>query len=722
MAKRKSTAKSGRSKKQATPQAPAPPEVKTRDVMADYAARKERSRAQQAEQSKQGRDIGELPPVADPERRRRAMADPEVFCTTYFPLRFKKRMSDDQRASLIELDRVINGGGVKAYAAPRGDGKTTRAEVMTIRAILSGKRRFIALIGATGAAADESLQSIKGEFETNELLLADFPEVCYPVHALEGIHNKCKGQLYRGKPTRMKWSGNLIVLPTIEGSPASGAVFCCRGITGRVRGMKYRRPDGETVRPDLAIVDDPQTEKSAASQSQCKKRLDTITGAILGLAGPGESIACFVPCTVIVRGDLADQILDREMPAMAAFQGVRTRLVYAWPSDEKLWEEYGELRRQSLRTYGDGRLSDALYKKHKKPMDVGAKVAWNERYDADAGELSAIQHAMNLRIDRPDTFDAEYQNEPRDETSDDDKLPTPAAIVAKQIGLARGVLPLKCTQVTAFVDVQQRLLYYAICGWSPDFTGHVADYSTWPDPGTHLFHLPRSAENHSAREHDCRSARCNSRGARQAHRAPGRPRVGARRRGQIPYYKILIDSGNWADVVYQCCRESVHSALLLPSKGMGIKSDRAPISEWKRHEGQLVGEEWMLGRVENKRAVRLLTYDTNFWKTRLFTALNTAIGDRGCLSLLGFKRQPRHARRPRDERDARQDLWPRPHGLRLQTPPRKARQPFARLPRRQPCRRQLARLPIDRRAGYTFQAQAAHAAAGFTLAMLGECL
>jgi hypothetical protein len=599
--------------------------------MADYAARKERSRAQQAEQSKQGRDIGELPPVADPERRRRALADPELFCTTYFPLRFKKRMSDDQRASLIELDRVISDGGVKAYAAPRGDGKTTRAEVMTIKAILSGKRRFVAFVGATATAANESLESLKGEFETNELLLADFPEVCYPVHALEGIHNKCKGQLYRGKPTRMKWSGNLIVLPTIEGSPASGAVFCCRGITGRIRGMKYRRHDGETPRPDLAIVDDPQTERSAASGLQCKKRLDTITGAVLGLAGPGESIGCFVPCTVIVRGDLADQILDREH--MPAFQGVRTRLVYAWPSDEKRWEEYGELRRQSLRTYGDGRLSDALYKKHKKPMDVGAKVAWNERYDADAGELSAIQHAMNLRIDRPDTFDAEYQNEPRDETSDDDKLPTPAAIVAKQIGLARGVLPLKCTQVTAFIDVQQRLLYYAICGWSPDFTGHVADYSTWPDQGRTYFTY-REAQKTIQHGNTTAGVPGAIRAAldkliehlagRELEREDG---------AKFRITKILIDSGNWADVVYQCCRESVHSALLLPSKGMGIKSDRAPISEWKRHEGQLVGEEWMLGRLANRRAVRLLTYDTNFWKTRLFTALNTAIGDRGCLSL-----------------------------------------------------------------------------------------
>jgi hypothetical protein len=596
-----------------------------------YELKKERERARNAAASESGRDIGELPPVEDPERRSKALASPEFFCATYFPRRFTKNLSADQKASINELASVIYSGGVKAYAAPRGDGKTTRAEVMTIWAILTGKRRFVAFVGATRAAADESLQSIKGEFETNQLLLADFPEVCYPVQALEGIYNRCKGQLYQGEPTRMKWSGDMLVLPTIANSPASGAVICCRGITGRVRGMKCRSADGATFRPDLAIVDDPQTEKSAASPNQCKKRIDTITGAILGLAGPGESIACFVPCTVIVKGDLADQILDREQ--MPAFQGVRTKLVYDWPTAEKEWDQYAELRRQSLRTYGDGRLGNALYKKHKKAMDAGAKVAWPERFDADAGELSAIQHAMNLRIDRPDTFDAEYQNEPRDETADDDKLPTAAQIVAKQNGLARGVVPLKATQLTAFIDVQQRLLYHGECAWAPDFTGHVVDYGSWPDQGRHYFNYRDAAKT-----------------IQDGNTTAGVPGAIRAALDKLLHYlmtreftredglvmkisKVLIDSGNWADVVYQTCRESPYGAAVLPSKGMGIKADRAPISEWRRQDGQVLGEEWMLSRVENKRAVRLLTYDTNFWKTRLYTALNTAAGDRGCLSL-----------------------------------------------------------------------------------------
>ena len=607
----------------------------------DYARKRERERARNATASEKGRDIGELPPVADPERRGRALVDPEFFSTTYFPLRFTKALSDDQRASIGELKRIVEDGGTQAFAAPRGDGKTTRAEVMTIWAVITGKRRFAAFVGATRSAADESLQSIKGEFETNELLAADFPEVCHPIRSLEGIHNRAKGQLYQGQATYIKWSGDLLVLPTMPNSPASGAAICCRGITGRIRGMKFRRPDGETVRPDIAIVDDPQTERSANSAQQCKRRLDTITGAILGLAGPGQSIACFVPCTVIVKDDLADQILDQDK--QPAFQGVRTKLVYAWPTNEKLWEEYAELHRAGLRL-GELAAANAFYKKHRKPMDAGAKVAWAQRFDSDAGELSAIQHAMNLRIDRPATFDAEYQNEPRDETTDDEKLLTAGQIADKLSGLARGVVPLAATQLTAFIDVQQRLLYYVVCAWSPEFTGSCIDYGAWPDQGRSHF-LYREASRTIQQHFPTAGVPGAIRGALDRLIAELAGREFQQEGGAaFRINKILIDSGNWSDVVYQCCRESPHSALLVASKGKGVTSDRAPISEWKRHEGQLVGEEWMLGRVENKRATRLLTYDTHFWKTRLHTGLATAIGDRGAFTLFG----QRSATRPVD--------------------------------------------------------------------------
>lgn len=607
------------------------------DPAAAYTAKRERERARNASASESGRDIGELPRIADPKRRARALIDPEFYCTTYFPRRFTRALSDDQRASIKELARVIEEGGTKAYAAPRGDGKTTRAEVMTIWAVLKGKRRFAAFIGATRSAADESLQSIRGEFETNELLLDDFPEVCFPIWQLEGIYNRCKGQLYRGQPTRMKWSGDLLVLPTIEGSPASGAAICCRGITGRVRGMKYRRADGETVRPDIAIVDDPQTERSANSPQQCRRRLDTITGAILGLAGPGQSIACFVPCTVIVKDDLADQILNPM--TQPAFQGVRTKLVYAWATNEKLWEDYSDLRRAGQR---DGSLAatNKFYKQNRKAMDAGARVAWAERFDADAGELSAIQHAMNLRIDRAATFDAEYQNEPRDPAADDERLPTTAAIEQKLSGLPRAKVHLASTVLTAFIDVQQRLLYWGGAAWSPQFTGGLIDYGAWPDQGRanfqyrdtyHTIQKKYPAAGITGAIRSALDALIDELVKREFVREDGAP---------FRIQKILIDSGNWADVVYQCCRESPHAALLVPSKGMGIKCDRAPISEWKRHEGQIIGEDWMLGRVENKRSVRLLTYDTNVWKTRLYRGLATAAGDRGCITLPGEKQHP----------------------------------------------------------------------------------
>lgn len=607
----------------------------TRDVpwgtsAESYERKRDRQGAQNKQASEKARDIGELPKVVNPKRRAKALKDPHYFYETYFPRRFTLKMSADQRASIDELERISTEGGVKAYAAPRGDGKTTRAECAAIRAICKGKRRFIAVIGATKAAADDILSSIKGEFETNELLFEDFPEICHPIRMLEGIAQRSKAQTYQGELTRMRWSGTMLVLPTMPNSPASGVVVCVRGITGQIRGMKYRRPDGETIRPDLAIVDDPQTKRSAHSPHQCKRRLEIIRGDILGLAGPGKKIACFVPCTVITKGDLADQILDPEKFPM--FQGTRTQLVYEFPTDLKLWDEYAELRRAGQRRR-DLRAANAFYKKHRKAMDAGARVAWSERFDED--ELSAIQNAMNLKIDKPDAFDAEYQNQPRDEEAEEEKLLTADQIGVKVTALARFVVPLSATVLTAFIDCQKRLLYWAVCAWSPEFTGSCIGYGAWPEQPRRYFTY-REAHPTIPQRFPAAGELGAIRGALDMLIEELASREFTREDGlKLRIGRIIIDAGNWADVVYQCCRESKHAAILLPSKGKGIGPAKAPISEWKRHEGQLVGEEWLLGRVENKRAVRLLTYDTNYWKTRMHSGLATAAGDRGAFSLHG---------------------------------------------------------------------------------------
>jgi len=111
--------------------------------------------------------------------------------------------------------------------------------------------------------------------------------------------------------------------------------------------MKYKRADSRTVRPTLVVLDDPQTDESARSLSQCATRESILAGAVLGLAGPGTKISGIMPCTVIRPGDMADAILDRDRHP--EWNGQRTKLVYAFPTDEALWKRYAEVRAESLR-------------------------------------------------------------------------------------------------------------------------------------------------------------------------------------------------------------------------------------------------------------------------------------------------------------------------------------------------------------------------------------
>jgi hypothetical protein len=176
----------------------------------------------------------------------------------------------------------------------------------------------------------DMLDAIKMELDGNDLLLEDFPEALFPIQALDGIANRCNGQLYKGERTHIGWTAREVVLPTLKPdgwlqrddlrpfvredgtSKASGAIIKVAGITGRIRGMKYKRADGRTVRPTLVVLDDPQTDESARSLSQCATRESILAGAVLGLSGPGTKIAGIMPCTVIRPGDMADAILDRD--------------------------------------------------------------------------------------------------------------------------------------------------------------------------------------------------------------------------------------------------------------------------------------------------------------------------------------------------------------------------------------------------------------------------
>lgn len=599
----------------------------------DYASFRAEMARKSLEKSLEGRDIGDLPPVDDPERKERCRLDFKLFCETYFPEVYQLKWSDDHLRAIAKIQKSVLEGGLFALAMSRGSGKSSLTETAAIWAMLYGHREFVVLVGASESAALEMLDSIKTEFEVNEHIAADFPEVAYPIQKLQGIANRCAGQLYHGERTRITWTANEIVLPTIAGAASSGVIVRVAGITGRIRGMKYKKPDGRTIRPEFVVIDDPQTSESAGSIEQTRKRVRVLAGDILGLAGPGKKISGIMPCTVIRPGDMAEQILDKlKHPE---WNGERCKMMYQFPKNEELWNRYADLRADELREKGTFEEATEFYRQHREEMDEGAVVSWPDRHNYD--EISAIQHAMNLKFTDEAAFWAEYQNEPLPEDLGSDEQLTVDGIVNKLNGHSQRTVPVSANHLTMFIDVQKTLLFYVVCAWDDDFTGSVIDYGTWPDQRRRYFSLADANPTLQSKFPRAGLEGCIY-GGLKSLTEDYLSREFARDDGAaMKVEKCLIDA-NWGqstDVVYQFCRESAHANVIVPSHGKYIGASSKPMSEYKKAAGDRVGLNWRMPNIRGKRAVRHVIFDANYWKSFVASRLLMAVGDRGCLSLWG---------------------------------------------------------------------------------------
>jgi len=598
-----------------------------------YEQLREAARQRNAELARAGQDIGEIPAVVNLQRRQQAMASFKFFCERYFPDVFYLPWSPDHLKVIDKIEQAVLKGGLFALAMPRGSGKTVLMQMACLWSALIGSTPFVCLIAASADRAQHLLETIKVWLETNELLAEDFPEVTFPIRALERITNRQRGQRHNGVPTRIEWLNDKIVLPTIEGSIAAGVVISCSGMKGSdIRGQNHARADGKVVRPQLVMVDDPQTTESAWSPSQSQRRESILAGDVLGMAGPGKKISGLMACTVIRPGDMADNILDREKHP--EWQGERTKMVYVFPTNEKLWAQYADIRADSLRNDGDGSQATEFYRDNREAMDAGSVIAWPERHNTD--ELSAIQHAMNLKLRDEAAFFAEYQNEPLLETEGEEMLGV-EEITGKLNGYTRAVVPIGCNYLTLFIDVQQKALFWMLCGWETDFTGYILDYGTWPEQKRLYFTL-RDIRRTLAQQKpgaglegaifNALEKVCEERLGRCYRREDGL---------DMKIDRCLIDA-NWGqstDVVYQFCRQSRFSGIVLPSHGKYVGASSIPFSEYKRKKGDRVGLHWRIPNTTGKRAVRHVLIDTNYWKTFVHARLAVAMGDPGALSLFG---------------------------------------------------------------------------------------
>jgi hypothetical protein len=565
--------------------------------------------------------------------------------------------SKDHLISMPKSDRIVEVGGKQAIGQPRGDGKSTRCRAIVLRATLGGWHPFTIYVGATADKAEEGMDFIKSQLRTNELLLEDFPEVCYPIWKIDNEPRKCRGQHIGGRKTNIIWSPKKICFPTVDGSPLSGFTISKGSMDSAIRGGNISLPDGRSVRPSLAIVDDPQTEETALSQgplSQTEKRLSKITRSIQGLAGPNSRISIFIPCTAIEQGDLADQILNRKK--FPGFHGERTKRLYSWPTNMKVWDQYREIRDDCQRAdmppaeatefyrarmCSSGRRlddpKDCECDNKDECMECGAVVDWVDRLDnkpempEEEKNISSLQAAMHSFFDYgPAGFASEFQNEPL-QSEIASRMPSVEEICEKANFVPRGTVPPQAIHVVGFIDPGEYYHTWGACAFAKNFTGSTIDYGTGPDQG-----LSFSKANPKKKLIDA---------------YPGAGIKGAALAGLVALMKDLLkkqfkqDGSGQSRKIELCfvdCAhfpEEVHAAIRMvdspifrASHGFGINATRAQFVTYSREKNRELGHHWWIKRDDHTNTTLI---DTNYWKTYIHIAIKTMAGDPGCLSFFG---------------------------------------------------------------------------------------
>jgi hypothetical protein len=546
------------------------------------------------------RDL-EIPPVANKARRRRCERNVYTFLRTYFPETFYGKWTAQRKAMVGAILTAARYGGDQAIAAPRGEGKTSIAECMILYCVMLGLVRFPVIVAATGPDAERILKNLKDHLERNELLGEDFPEVCFPIQSLEGAPQRAGSQTVNGERTHLKWAQTHVILPMVPNSKAAGSVIMTRGLDAAIRGIRVG-----VLRPDLVVIDDPETRESVNSETQTETREKILEQDLAGLGGPGKKLARIMLTTIMRRESLSARYTDQKQKP--SWHGKRMRLVEAWPDRQDLWDEYTMLRQQGQQE-GDehARKAFAFYWIRRKQMNAGAMMANPERFvgeklqDGTRREVSAIQHAYNLIADRgKENFDTEFQNNPPEETG-----PIESGITARRVqkqlsGYPRRAVPPGCTVITQGIDVRKVALHWVIRAWRPDATGYTIDYGVQDVWGTTVG---------SDEGVDVAIRRAIRVRMEEVTQEPYRDLEG----NPVPIDLSLVDAGWRTESVYQACREL--GLGIMPAMGFGKSSGcvqtrfSAPV---RRSTDKKPGDGWFLSR--RPKQTWLVCMDADRWK------------------------------------------------------------------------------------------------------------
>ncbi len=582
-------------------------------------------------------DIAPLPAVVNPERRASAAKSLRVFCETYFPEVFYLGWSANHLIVIDKLERAILGGDLFALAMPRASGKTSLLRAASLWAVLCAGKMYVIYIGANSSKAVGAVSTVKSFVRKNPMLYEDFGPELHGFWKLDNESRAAKGQRFQGVKTDVQWDESKIVFPAVAGSRCAGAAIEGFGIeSGDILGSQHPMPDGRIVRPDLVIVDDPQTNESSKSSTQTEDRHNVINADVLGMSAPDKRLSAVVLCTVKQQNDLACRLLDRKQSP--EWRGEKMQLLDSLPTDMGLWDRYAEIKHECERTDQPTTAATDFYRDNREAMDAGALPTWPARFDST--QISAVQYAMDLYYRNQRAFMSEYQNDPMERQASATSKLTPSEICERVNGIDRGMIPLEATALTAFIDVQESSLWFVVCWWEPNFSGGSTDYGVFPEQGRSYFSLNdvisgdrKLSDLYPTAGFDGQlfaglTALTDKILGAEWLRVDGTP---------MKIDRCLIDA-NWGrstKIVKRFCRQSKYASILLPSHGRFVGATSTPFDQYQDKPGERRGEGWRMPKPTHRGDSRHVAWDTNYYKSFFHARMSTAMGDPGAFTLFG---------------------------------------------------------------------------------------
>jgi len=531
----------------------------------------------------------------DRKRRERLEKNTLKWLRYYFPGIYRRKWGDVHRDIVAAADYTISTGGRYVVAAPRGSGKSFILTGCCLKAVCDGRRRFPVLIPWCSKGLKKALSFWLKALCFNELLAADYPEICYPFVHSRGSSQNCLALTHQdGRPigARILLSEGMIALPDSRGVIGGSTV------NGNPLGLNYTTNSGLGLRPDLVFIDDPQDRETATSRTQILATIDQIDKDIAGMAGPDVDMPMMMANTVKHTADVAEHYLN----AGGDWRAQRTAQITAWPLDfekekspmRQAWFEWNQVRLAGHDERDNGLAGIEHYVSNKRKLAKGMRVSWNDRFRE--GEPDAKYSAMlDFFVMGEGPFMAERQNAPRDESSTLYDL-TPANVISSMVDIPRFSVLGGYNILVGHCDINRIGLHYCLAAFSQDMTGHTPQYGRFPAQGElwrkNAPELERKQAIFVGLKHLCDEIQT------MTFTIDGKG---------LRLQTLLVDRGYEPDVVNKFCQHARYSFRVIPARGYAAH-------KYAPRKSMLIGRPMEGCHMSNSDYGPYLAFNADMWR------------------------------------------------------------------------------------------------------------